>query len=163
MAGILRDAALSALTVWEALSATIVPDDGAGLLSPRLAYDVRAIQAAMAELRRLLPAPARDYDPRPYIAANHWVFARTMPDNPHEYVVIHDSTDPYEHLMFLEWIRSVGDIEHYRGRDYEYVTVDGYRYWAMGPSGPEHTIINRREAPKAISRVTTNKFSTLVT
>ena len=99
MAGILRDAALSALAVWEALSATIVPDDGAGLLSPRLADDVSAIQAAMAELRRLLPAPARDYDPRPYIAANHWVFARTMPDNPHEYVVIHNSTDPYEHLI----------------------------------------------------------------
>ena len=61
----------------------------------------------MAELRRLLPAPSRGYDPRPYIAANHWVFARTMPDNPHEYVVIYNSTDPYQHLMFLEWIRSV--------------------------------------------------------
>ena len=46
------------------------------------------------------------------------------------------SSDPYEHLMFVEWIRRVGDVEHYKGRDHEHVTVDGHRYWAMGPAGP---------------------------
>jgi hypothetical protein len=114
MAGILRDAALNALAAWEALPVIVDSHDDAGLLSPQLVNDFGAVQSAMAGLRRLLPAPPRDYDPRPYIAANHWVFARTMPDNPHEYLVIRKSTDPYEHLMFPEWIRAVGDIEHVR-------------------------------------------------
>ena len=62
-----------------------------------------ALIAAMDDLRRLVPRPPRDCDPRPYIAANRWVFARTMPENPHEYVVLAHSSDPYEHLMFVEW------------------------------------------------------------
>jgi hypothetical protein len=140
---------------------------GAGRLTPLLidacrdvltAYDeldghrqktVDAFNVAIAELQRLLPSPPRDYDPRPYIEGNEWTFARTMPENPHEYVVLRKSSDPYEHLRFLAWIRASGNLEHYKGRDYEYVEVDGWRYWAMGTDQPEQTIINRRVAPEA--------------
>jgi hypothetical protein len=85
-----------------------------------------------------------DYDPRPFIAAQEWRFAKTMPWHPHEYVMIHKATDAFEHVRFLVWIRLTGKIEVYKGSEYPYVEIDGYRYWALRP---EYTIINRRTAP----------------
>ena len=100
------------------------------------------------------PAPAGvevepvdpDYDPRPYIAAKRWQFAKTMPANPHAYVLLRRSTDRGEHMRFLEWLRVTGDREKFWSKTYSYRTVDDYRYWALGP---EDTIINRRLAPEA--------------
>jgi hypothetical protein len=108
---------------------------------------VDAFKESVAELARLLPSPPADYDPHPYIATNRWTYARTMPENPHEYVVLRKSTDPYEHLRFLAWIRGSGNLEHFKGRDYEFVEIDGWRYWAMGTDQLEQTIINRRVVP----------------
>jgi hypothetical protein len=85
-----------------------------------------------------------DYDPRPFIAAQEWRFAKTMPWHPHEYVMIHKATDAFEHVRFLVWIRLTGKIEVYKGSEYPHVEIDGYRYWALRP---EYTIINRRTAP----------------
>lgn len=127
----LIDACRELLTAWEDLDGTRKPT-------------VEAFKERIAELERLLPSPPRDYDPRPYIAANEWTFARTMPENPHEYVVIRKSTDPVEHMRFLAWLRAFGDLEHFKGRDYEYIEIDGWRYWAMGTDQLEQTIINRR-------------------
>jgi hypothetical protein len=105
---------------------------------------IDAFNAAAAELARVLPAPPADYDPRPYIAAHEWRYAKTRPANPHEYVVLVASSDPYEHLKFLEWVRRYGQVETWAGREYRYQEVDGWRYWALGPND---TIINRRVAP----------------
>jgi hypothetical protein len=100
---------------------------------------------AIHVLRDACPDPPEDYDPRPYIAANYWVFASTMPENPHYYVMLKASTDWREHLRFLRWIRR-GVAEVWRdGRRYPYRYVDGYRYWAM--PDPSWTIINRERQP----------------
>jgi hypothetical protein len=109
------------------------------------ANDADALERAMALLRDVLPAdPPEDFDPSTYIGAHKWVFARTMPENPHEYVLIRRSTDWREHLRFLRWIRVWGDNELYRGVNYRYRTIGEWRYWALGPND---TIINRRRAP----------------
>jgi len=100
---------------------------------------------ALALLRDVLPSdPPESYDPVPYIEAQSWVFARTMPDNPHEYVLLRRSTDWREHLRFLLWIRVHGEVERFKGRSYRYRTVGQFRYWALGP---DDTIINRRREP----------------
>lgn len=85
-----------------------------------------------------------EYDPRPYIAASEWTYARTMPQHPHEYVVLRKSVDWREHLRFLRWIRVWGERELYKGTYYLYRVVDEWRYWAMGPND---TILNRRKEP----------------
>jgi hypothetical protein len=106
-------------------------------------------EAALVLLRDVLPAdPPEDYDPRPYIEANEWTYARTRPQNPHEYLLLHKSTDWREHLRFLRWIRVHGEVERWLDRrDYPYRTVDGWRYWSLCLVNDE-VIINRRKAPE---------------
>jgi hypothetical protein len=102
-------------------------------------------EGALALLRNVLPAdPGESYDPTPYIEAQDWVFAKTMPQNPHEYVLIRRSTDWREHLRFLHWICVWGEDEVFKGSHYQYRTAGGWRYWALGPND---TIINRRRDP----------------
>jgi hypothetical protein len=103
--------------------------------------DELADDPSVALLRDLVPNPPEDFDPRPYIAANEWVFASTMPDHPHEYVLIRHSTDWRTHILFGRWIRRYGQVERHMGRSYRYRAVDGWRYWVLGPND---TIINRR-------------------
>jgi hypothetical protein len=103
--------------------------------------DEAALAEAIAELRSVLPAVPSDYDPKPYIAAQSWVFAKTMPEHPHEYVMLRASTDWREHLRFGDWIRFSGEQERYQGRIYRYRVVDDWQYWVLGPND---TIINRR-------------------
>jgi hypothetical protein len=87
-----------------------------------------------------------EYDPRPYIEAQLWVFASTMPEQPHFYVVLQRSTDRAEHMVFLRWIRRTGERKTFAGQAYRYATVDGWRYWSVG------TVINRRKATRAERR-----------
>jgi hypothetical protein len=103
------------------------------------------IEDALALLRDVVPAdPAEDWDPAPYIETNEWTFATTMPEHPHEYLLIRNSVDWREHLIFVRWLRVHGQVETYRGRRYRYRVVNGWRYWALGPSD---SIANRRREP----------------
>jgi hypothetical protein len=102
--------------------------------------DVRYQADSEDDAMRWAEAAAQPYTPRPYIAAQHWVFAKSMPDNAHFYVLLKVSTDREAHLDFLSWIRQ-GRSEVWQGRRYHYRVVDGWRYWALGPWD---TIINRR-------------------
>ena len=84
-----------------------------------------------------------EYDPRQYIADQHWIYAKTMPQFPHSYVMLRHSTDWREHLLFLRWIRVWGQRVYIKrfSRTYDQVVVDDFTYWALGPND---TIINRR-------------------
>jgi hypothetical protein len=101
---------------------------------------------AIALLDAVFPAdPPESYDPRPWIAAQEWVTART-PDNPHEYVVLRRSTDWRTQLVVLRWLW-LGARERWRdGRTYRYRTVDGFRYWHLGLND---TIVNRERLPES--------------
>jgi hypothetical protein len=105
-------------------------------------------EAAWALLRDVLPEdPPAEYDPRPFIAANTWTYARTRPDNPHEYLLLHKSTDWREHLRFVRWLRVHGEVERWVDRrPYPYREVDGWRYWTLCLVNDE-VILNRRKAP----------------
>jgi hypothetical protein len=63
----------------------------------------------------LVEDPPEDYDPTPYIEEQAWIFAKTMSQNPHWYVLLRNSTNWREHLRFLLWIRRRGFDELYRG------------------------------------------------
>ena len=111
------------------------------------AGDQEALAEAVATLRQVAPDPTpADYDPRPYITSPGVVFAKPMPTSPHFYVQIARSTDWVGHLQCLTWIRQRGQLERFQGRQYRYVILDKWRYWALGV---EHSIINRREEPRA--------------
>jgi hypothetical protein len=128
MAVLLDLAAQRALAVYEA-----------GLQGEELA-------AAMTLLRDVAVAdPGETYDPTPYIESQHWTFAKTMPQRPHEYVHLSKSTDWREHLRFVRWLRLYGSLERFGGSLWPYRTVGAWRYWAG--ADPNWTIVNRRKAP----------------
>lgn len=112
--------------------------------------DEAALAEAMADLRSVLPVVEDGYDPGPYIAAQEWVVARTMPENPHSYVLIRNSTDYVEHLRFVDWLRRTGEVEVFNGRRYKGRTINWHRYWVLGVND---TIVNRRKAPGGAASV----------
>jgi hypothetical protein len=101
-----------------------------------------AYYAAIDLLAAVLPeVPPEGYDPTPFIEAQMWVEARTMPEHPHSYVLLRRSTDWREHLRFLTWIRA-GDTERWvDGRTYRFRDVGDYHYWALSAAD---SILNRR-------------------
>jgi hypothetical protein len=100
---------------------------------------------------RALAGDAGDFtelDAREYIASQEWVFARTMPQNPHEYVVLKASTRPHQHLAFRQFIRDRGVVSMFDGWEFCYLDIDHHRYWVTptdpAPDGQSWTIINRK-------------------
>ena len=77
-----------------------------------------------------------------FVKEQEWVFAKTMPKWPHEYIV-RERVDQelFEHLV--QHIRKHG----YEGRFYQktltYYDEGGMTYWTMGAPLEETTIINR--------------------
>lgn len=101
---------------------------------------------------------AHELTPELFIGRSRWVFAKTMPDVPHEYTV-RDLTTPTFHRStclshdafewFVVFIRERGYDAQWRKSRHVYLEVGGWKYWTMG-AAPEHTtIINRaRVAPR---------------
>lgn len=110
---------------------------------------VEESEALAAALRLLTdvvaPWTPHDWDPRPYIESQSWVFAKTMPQRPHEYVHLSKTTNWRGHMQMNRWLRSYGSLERYAGTKWPYKTVGGWRYWAG--ADPDWTIINRRKEP----------------
>ena len=75
-----------------------------------------------------------------------WTFAKTMPKNPHEYTLKKNwpNKDKFEQLVI--YIRAVGKTEKFGGRDYQYLYLDGWKYWTMGAPISETILINRAKA-----------------
>lgn len=112
-------------------------------------YDEAVDQVTLA--CRALAGDAGDFtelDAREYIASQAWVFATTMPQNPHEYVVLKRSTRPHHHLAFRQFIRDQGTRRPYFGWEFCYLDIDDHRYWVTptdpAPDGQIWTIINRK-------------------
>jgi hypothetical protein len=71
-----------------------------------------------------------------------WRFAKTMPDEPHEYTVRGEAPD-VEFEVFVHLIRGHGYSADYKGRTYTYLNVGEWRYWTMGEQVEKTTVINR--------------------
>jgi len=52
---------------------------------------------------------------RELIAKSRWIFAKTMPQNPHYYMLRKESTSDAEFVRFLEIIRQYGYRYKYEG------------------------------------------------
>jgi hypothetical protein len=75
------------------------------------------------------------------IATLRFVFARTLPHIPHEYVVRTEANGA-AFAALLDTIKTHGVRERYGKYYYRYLYIDGHpwRYWAMFPP---HFLINR--------------------
>jgi hypothetical protein len=78
-----------------------------------------------------------------YVATETWTYAKSVPNEPHEYLLLARSTDPATHLRVIRYIRETGERRRW-ARDrrwYHYWPEAGHEYWAMGDS---ETMLNRR-------------------
>lgn len=62
-----------------------------------------------------------------------WTFAKTMPENPHEYTIRDKARDPADFARLYAAIEEHGSWERWNGRRYRYLYPgDGWRYWILG-------------------------------
>jgi hypothetical protein len=78
-----------------------------------------------------------------WVRGRHWQFARTMPQNPHEYTHRawgHEET----FLRIVLHLREHGRQEVYGGDLYTYYVANGFKHWTMGASLMSTILINRK-------------------
>ena len=80
--------------------------------------------------------------PEDFVASASWRFAKTMPRIPHEYTVRGETPDD-EFEAFVEYIRQHGYQAPFGKSVYTYLNLGQWKYWTMGASTKETTIINR--------------------
>lgn len=86
------------------------------------------------------------FDPKAFIEAHEWRFAKTMPQNPHWYVVREKVADDEAFDAMVRFIRQEGEVRRWGGKLYQYwFSDDGFYYWTMGWPVDETLIINRAE------------------
>lgn len=71
-----------------------------------------------------------------------WIFAKTMPDNPHEYTL----RKRWESACFdqaVQTIREHGQVEIYRNWPYTALHINEHKYWTMGAPVAKTILINR--------------------
>ncbi len=74
-----------------------------------------------------------------FIDSVEWIFAKTMAESPHHYIV-RDRLDKHREIffdIFSEYIDSDGKPGTFNGLTYRYIDLNGYKYWKVG------TILNR--------------------
>ncbi len=87
------------------------------------------------------------YKCQQFINKEVWIYAKTMPQSPHFYVLRTPENDE-AFATFAEFIQQKGFPARFgeNGQEYVYLEDDGYLYWTMGNPVPETTIINRCSA-----------------
>ncbi len=81
-----------------------------------------------------------------FIEDSQWIFAKTMPESPHWYIV-RSKENENNFVALAKYIRENGYEAYYGNfaRPFTYLEYNGYRYWTMGNPLPETTIINRAD------------------
>lgn len=82
-------------------------------------------------------------DFRDFIQAHEWRFAKSMPKNPHFYVVREKCRNDDEFVQAVSFIRKYGFPRPFFRKTYIYHDFDGNSYWTMGNSLSVTKIINR--------------------
>jgi hypothetical protein len=96
---------------------------------------------------------------REFVCTSSWTFAKTMPQQAHEYTLRAKAPDERLFERVVLYIRQVGYEANYGAATYTYLDIDGWKYWTMGaPLGPTggydpklHTILINRAKLKSIT------------
>ncbi len=79
------------------------------------------------------------------LLAHQWIYAKTMPESPHEYTLRREWKDDAAFLTVVQAIRQYGYVEIYKRRPYTMLNVNGDKYWTMGAPLPATILINRKD------------------
>ncbi len=87
--------------------------------------------------------PVSPNDVASALAEQSWTFAKTMPDNPHEYIDRKHWVGEIAFDAVVTHIREHGYKLPFKGRDYICLDVGRHRYWTMGDTLSNTWILNR--------------------
>ena len=79
---------------------------------------------------------------RNFIDSETWIYAKTMPQWPHEYIV-KDKVDKGLFVELVKHIREFGYKDFFYKKQLIYFEEDNLLYWTMGAPIEQTTIINR--------------------
>src|SRR5262245_32992710 len=80
---------------------------------------------------------------RRFTTNSEWTFAKTMPQNPHEYTLRRNS-DSGMFDSAVRFIREQGRLEIYQGKPYKTLYLDKHQFWTMGAPLKDTILINRK-------------------
>jgi hypothetical protein len=90
--------------------------------------------------------------PTPDLSRLTFVFAKTMPNTPHEYVV-RSPENKADYVALFRAVQEHGKDERFQKRRYRYWHAgDGWKYWAMTTDERQSRIINRAKVDDAGGR-----------
>ena len=102
----------------------------------------------------VIPPPDLEHV-RNLLLAQQWIFAKTMPDNPHSVHATRCWEWDEDFAWTVETIRRYGYEEIYEGWPDTVLNVDDMKYWTMGAPVAETILINRKLlTPRADPAVT---------
>ncbi len=78
------------------------------------------------------------------LLAQRWIYAKTMPHNPHHYTLRKEWRCDDDFVRVVEYIREHGYKAYYKGRPYMQLDVNEHFYWTMGAPIPQTILINRK-------------------
>lgn len=76
---------------------------------------------------------------------HRYIFAKTMPQNPHEYTLRREWKSSRLFSEVVEFIRRDPIIEVFYGKKYSVLYANGMKYWTMGAPVEETILINRAQ------------------
>jgi methyl coenzyme M reductase alpha subunit len=79
-----------------------------------------------------------------FVQSSRWIFAKTMPDNPHEYTLRESAASQAAFDAFIVQIRAHGVEIVFAGSRYTCLDFAGYRFWTMGAPLDKTILINGR-------------------
>jgi len=78
------------------------------------------------------------------LISQQWIFAKTMPENPHEYALRKNWQHDISFEAVVKYIRLHGYEALYRGRSYRQIDINEHFYWTMGAPIRDTILINRK-------------------
>lgn len=76
-------------------------------------------------------------------SATPWIFARTMPQNPHEYTLRRSARNEVFEAA-VRYVREHGRMERFRGRPYRTWYFGEHKYWTLGAPLADTILVNRK-------------------
>jgi hypothetical protein len=94
---------------------------------------------------------------RCWLESQRWHFAKTMPDNPHEYCPRREAADEGMFEAVVTHIREFGQPYPWWGTVYLQYVAGDFAYWTMGKRPQETILVNRKTLERVRLDQLTNK------
>lgn len=90
-----------------------------------------------------MPEALSHEDVEKALLSKQWTFAKTMPQNPHEYTLRKKWTGDVPFEAVVQFIRDHGYKVRFGRSDYMCFDIGEHRYWTMGAPLSDTILINR--------------------